>query len=400
MRVLLTLVVLAILGAAGAARAQPASVSPAPGATISPVPGITVTLVPAPPIRLYDERLWRADSNSPVHVHAGRVFAFVSHWQPVGHFFRRVGAPGLEFRALMEPTRILNDPDPTAGKWLESTWRDPDGRLYGWYHAEVVAPCPRDLKLQHAGAMVSDDDGLSWRIIGELLQELPESYDCDYRNGANAGGYGDFTVVPDRAQRWFYIHYSSYLPDETAQGIGVARYPVVRRGAPNHAMELWTGAGWAPATQAKLRPLWPPSRGWRHPDPAAFWGPAVHYNRALGQYVMLLNRTEGGKGDWRQEGIYVSLNPDLADPARWSPPVRIIAGGDWYPQVIGLEPGDSDTEAGAIARFFMAGRSAWEIRFACTAAATGARTGLLRGAQAGTDAALRLPAAAGRRATP
>lgn len=35
-------------------------------------------------------------------------------------------------------------------------------------------------------------------------------------------------------------------------------------------------------------------RGWRHADPDGFWGPALHYNRALGAFVMLFNRTAGG----------------------------------------------------------------------------------------------------------
>ena len=381
-------VILAAFGLAAPALAQPA-------AEIR-LPGVTIQFTAAPRISLFDERLDRADSNSPVHVHEGRAYAFVSHWQPAGHFFRRVGGIGLRFDTPLQPTRLLNDPDPTAGKWLEATWRDASGRLYGWYHAEEVAPCPRDLRLPHVGAMASDDDGLSWRVIGPVLRAADGTHDCEYRNGFFAGGLGDPSVVPDRAGRWFYIHYASYVPDETAQGIAVARYPVARRDAPAGAVEVWTGAGWAPAAQAAARPFWPQTRGWRHPDPTGYWGPAVHYNRALEQFVMLLNRTEGARADWRQEGIYVSFNPDPADPARWSEPARIVAGGGWYPQAIGTGPADGDTEAGASARFFMSGQSEWEIRVARTAPqAGGAR--MLRGAQAGPDTTLRLPAAEGRR---
>ena len=105
------------------------------------------------------------------------------------------------------------------------------------------------------------------------------------------------------------------------------------------------------------------SRGWRHADPDGFWGPAVHYNWALDAYVMLLNRTSGGEADLVQEGIYASINRTLDDPTAWSPPLRIVRGGGWYPEVVGLEEGCGDTEAGAIARFFMAGFSAWTIEF-------------------------------------
>jgi hypothetical protein len=78
---------------------------------------------------------------------------------------------------------------------------------------------------------------------------------------------------------------------------------------------------------------------------------------------MLLNHTQHGEGDIRQEGIYCSFNKDLSDPAGWSEPLCILKGGGWYPQVIGLGPEDGDTEAGRQARFFMTGFSAWEIHF-------------------------------------
>jgi hypothetical protein len=87
----------------------------------------------------------------------------------------------------------------------------------------------------------------------------------------------------------------------------------------------------------------------------------VHYNRALAAYVMLLNHTAGGASDLRQEGIYVSISRTLDDPSGWSPPMRIVRGGGWYPEVIGLEEGMGDAEAGGMARFFMAGFSAWQM---------------------------------------
>ena len=78
---------------------------------------------------------------------------------------------------------------------------------------------------------------------------------------------------------------------------------------------------------------------------------------------MLLNRTENGNADIVQRGVFVSFNGDLADPMGWSAPQRIVDGGSWYPQAIGLGPDDGDTLAGAEARFFMSGFSAWSIRF-------------------------------------
>jgi hypothetical protein len=332
--------------------------------TGQPGPRLYAELTPAPPITLHDGRLTRSDGNSPVHFYGGRTYAFVSHYHPIGHTYRRVGEPSLRFGNSWERTRILGDPDPTIGKWIESTWRAPDGRLYAWCHAEEVAACPRDLRVPHVGALASDDDGASWMALGVVLRAGPETIDCDYKCGFVAGGVGDFTVVPDMAGRFFYLHYSSYLSVEAAQGICVLRYPISCRDRPTEGLELWTESGWARADATQARPIWVPERSWRYSDPQAFWGPAVHYNRSHGLYVMLLNRTANGEADWRQEGIYVSANADPAFPVRWSTPTRVRAGGEWYPQVIGLESGGGDamvTEDSA--RFFMAGSSAATIRF-------------------------------------
>jgi hypothetical protein len=44
--------------------------------------------------------------------------------------------------------------------------------------------------------------------------------------------------------------------------------------------------------------------------------------------------------------------------------VLLMHGGDWYPQVMGLESGrGTDKEAGDVARFFSGGRSSRLIRF-------------------------------------
>ena len=94
----------------------------------------------------------------------------------------------------------------------------------------------------------------------------------------------------------------------------------------------------------------------------AFWGPSVHWNTSIEQYVMLLNRAKDIH--WAQEGIYISYASRLDDPAAWSAPKRLLSGGNWYPQVLGLEAGiGTDKIAGDSARFFMSGQSDYLIRF-------------------------------------
>jgi hypothetical protein len=324
---------------------------------------VVADILPAPPLRLYGAELARSDGNSPVLREAGRTLAFLSHYQPIGHSYRRLGgAAGFDWDAP-QPVRILEDPDPASGKWIESVWRAPDGALYGWYHGEELAPCPQRSFAPHIGALVSHDDGLSWRMLGDLLRASPELLDCSYRNGFMVGGYGDFCVVPDRARRHFYLHFSSYIADEAAQGIAVARYPIAQRDRPRATLELWSEGGWQPAAARRPRPIWGVRRGWRHADPDAFWGPAIHLNRALGGYVMLLNRTKGGNADYRSEGIYLSFNASIEDPTAWSAPLRIVQSGGWYPQAIGERAGEGDSEIAGDARLFISGYSAWRIAF-------------------------------------
>ena len=64
----------------------------------------------------------------------------------------------------------------------------------------------------------------------------------------------------------------------------------------------------------------------------------------------------------------MSFNADLANPARWSAPQKILeaTGPDrWYPQVVGLDKASRDTDklAGRLARLFVRGQSRWEIEF-------------------------------------
>ena len=316
---------------------------------------------PAPPVRLHAPPVFRADCNTPVLGEDGRLLAFPAHFRPIGHSLRRAGAAPFAFPGPPVPVVIVDDPDPGVGKWIESVWRAPDGALYGWYHAERPAPCPRPITTYAVGALVSHDDGARWHHLGVVLEPRPDEIDCAFDNGWFAGGYGDFTVVPDGDGTHFLLHLTSYHAADTAQGIVVARYPTAARDRPAGKLEWWTEGGWRPRHAAPPRPVIRPVRGWRHPDPDAHWGPAVHHNRDIDRWVMLLNRTAGGDRDLVQREIAVSFNRDPVDPAGWSPPRRLVAGGIWYPQAIA--PGGSDREGGGAMRFFVSGFSLWEIRF-------------------------------------
>lgn len=335
---------------------------------MSSAPRFVAELVPAAPLALQAPPVGRVDCNSPVHVHGERTYAFISFHQPIGHSYRRIGpaTPGTGDAGLLalgppQAVRLLDDPDPAVGKWIEATWRAPDGRLYGWYHAEERIEDSAAPFVPHVGALRSDDDGLTWHCLGELQRAPPDLIDRDAGNGFMAGGYGDFSVVPDRDGCYFHLLFSSYVANESAQGVCAARYATATRDAPR--IELWSGGAWRPAGGALPTPLWPAVRGWHDIHPDCFWGPSVHFNRDLGVYVMLLNHTAGPYRGFHSAGNAVSFNATPERPDAWSAPQRIIEGGGWYPQIVGLGPGDGDTLAGAEARLFISGLSAWHIRF-------------------------------------
>lgn len=331
---------------------------------MSPIADVGVQITPAEPLLLHPRQLRRTDSNSPLLRRDGRTLCFVSHHLPRGHALRSAEDGPLWPRGRFEPVRLVDDATPEVGKWIQSVWRAPDDVLFGWYHAEEMVPCPaKPLFLPHIGALRSDDEGRSWRFIGSLLRAPYGDADCTYQNGFLTGGYGDFCVVADRSADWFYLHYSSYVRDERAQGVSVLRYSVSTRDRPE-ALESWRDGRWQPIEAGRDgTPIFGVARGWRHRDPSAYWGPAIHYNRHLDAFVMLLNWTDSGQSDIVQRGVFVSFNDDPANPAGWSAPRQIVESGSWYPQAIGTGPDEGDTLAGAEARFFMSGYSAWSIRF-------------------------------------
>ena len=162
--------------------------------------------------------------------------------------------------------------------------------------------------------------------------------------------------------------------------MALARLAWADRDAPAGKVTVFNDGAWLPATRVTSEdddgtraptgsisfgtPLVPVARPWHDDDPDddAFWGASVHWNVSLQLYVMLLNRTKDEQ--FTQEGVYVSFASRLDDPAAWTTPIKIVDGGSWYPQVMGIETGDgSDKQAGARARFFLGGQSTQFIEF-------------------------------------
>ena len=251
--------------------------------------------------------------------------------------------------------------------WIESVWQDSDGTLFGWYHHEPGGICPSSpLTAPRIGAVVSYDNGRSFRDLGIVL-ESGDPIDCSAKNGFFAGGNGDFSVILDRKREYFYFLFDNYGGDISGQGVAIARLAFEDRENPVGVVQKYFDGEWAePGLGGRLTPIFRPAVAWQQADTDSFWGPSVHWNTYLESYVVLLNHA-CCKPSWPQEGIYVTFNTDLSQPGNWSSPVKILGkvtyDAGYYPQVLGVEQGETDTIAGRQPRLYVHGRSNWTIEF-------------------------------------
>ena len=256
---------------------------------------------------------------------------------------------------------------------MESVLQAGNGTLYGYYHNEPLGLCPGTKKtVPRIGAARSLDNGLSWEDLGIILEAPVGSIDCNTPNEFFAGGVGDLNAVLNLEETDVYFFFTNYSGTESTQGVAVARMLWAQRDFPVGNVSIWDGSAWRyPAATRQVRrrpveprPIYPAAVSWhdRSGYVDSFWGASVHWNTSLNQYVMLLNRAVDPA--FTQEGIYIAFSPVLDEPARWTTPVKIMDGGFWYPQVIGLERDrGTDKLAGSVARFFTRGRSEYFLVF-------------------------------------
>jgi hypothetical protein len=336
--------------------------------TVAPVALPRIELRSATPLVLPGE----VDSNSPA------VWDFVRGERRLFVMTSVDGRPstasGPTLTRLGKAVPIAMAPWPDGGVWMEAVIPDVDGTWYGYYHLERPATVCRDATrvIPSIGAARSRDFGATWESLGTLLAAPPFSHDCVTNDKYNVGGLGDFTVQLDPASRDLFFFFSQYVRSGPLQGVGVARLAWADRDQPARRVMVWQNSRWMTAAArfgperfvASAIPIFPAAESWHDTNTIvdAFWGPSVHWNTHLRQYVMLLNRSKDT--NWNQEGIYVSFARQLGDPREWSKPVKILNGGHWYPQVIGIEDGTgTDRTAGEMARLFVKGASTRLIRF-------------------------------------
>jgi hypothetical protein len=295
------------------------------------------------------------DSNSPAYRSGSNLYLYNSLDLPI----RSEASDSSHFSRA----RAVFVSGENRWRWIESVWADPNtGSVYAWYHAEPLNICPGlPLTAPQIGALVADD-GITFRDLGIILRS-GDKPNCATNNIYFAGGHGDFSVIPDRDQNYFYFLFTNYGGPVEQQGVGMARMAFADRDDPaGKVWKFYAGEWTQPGLRGRVQPIFPAKADWADDNPDSFWGPAVHWNTALQQYVVLMSHVQGDPA-WSQEGVYISLNPDLSKPTAWTTPAKIIEGVGWYPQVLGDGPDDTDTIVGGSARLYVMGHSEWSITF-------------------------------------
>jgi len=318
------------------------------------------------------------DCNSPAHWDGNTLYVFNSY----GHPWRNSG-PDLFHLGNRLSTR-LGDINDKLYIWVEATWKDEnDGVLYGAYHYEVDAVCFSNNHLPtmpRIGWIRSKDNGATWEDLGFIIEARPCAVRCDTASPWDVGGTGDFVFYLDEKREYFYFYGTSYDSQFEEQGVWAARMRYADRKNPSGKVMKWYKGGWSePGLWGHVTPVFPASKDYHQPDGSMFWGPAIHWNTYVSTYVMFLNHAVDTR--LTQDGIFISFNRDVGDPNGWSRPKKILARAEiqealsgawlsrtkrengWYPEVIGMEKGETDKVIGRTARFFMAGLSRKQITF-------------------------------------
>jgi len=300
----------------------------------------------------------QVDSNSPAFWYNGQLNLLNSTGNGP---MRSQGADQLHLSAASPVNFKTINPWPT---WMEATWVDPSGPVFGWYHQEHWGVCGSSSRLAvpQIGAAVSYDGGETWRDMGPILT-AGDPVNCNEQNGYFAGGNGDVSVIPDHDHQFFYFFFGHYGGPLEEQGVVVARMPFAARFGP--AGEVWkyyNGAWTEPGIGGHTTPIFPAKVGWQDSNTNAFWGPSIEWNAYLQSFVMLLNHSCCTTG-FPQDGIFASFGTDLSNPDAWSKPKRFLNSTGWYPQVLGRGDHGTDSTVGEKARLYVYGKSFWEITF-------------------------------------
>jgi len=193
------------------------------------------------------------------------------------HIFHSTGVPtrsrGADQFQLGNTERVQFDSNEHKPVWFEAVWRDTDGTLFLWYHNEPGGVCKgNDLTLPRIGAAISYDNGKTVQDLGIVL-ESGDGPDCESKNGFFAGGHGDFSVIPDRENGFFYFFFTNYGGAAGEQGVATARMTFADRHQPGGAVKKYYQGTWEePGRGGRMTPIYRAAGTWQESTTDSHWG--------------------------------------------------------------------------------------------------------------------------------
>ncbi|MHC4200508.1 MAG: hypothetical protein ACYSU0_10995 [Planctomycetota bacterium] len=273
---------------------------------------------------------------------------------PVGIWTYLVEGKGLD--GLTKATRAL-----APGKGgefdngyagISGVYRHGDGKLYGFYHAEDQEDMPPigggvPGFFCSIGMAVSEDDGRSWRKLGQAITSAkPKSWTA-FPNQPDRGA-GEVCVVVSRDGKHLLAYYTEHSRMES-RGVQICLARAdISKGPPLPG--AWRKYRHGRFDQPGIGGLDTPVLSAAHMDNADAAFPHVSYSEYLGRFVMVFNinvwkeYVEKGR-TLERSGIYVAYS---ATGVQWSKPdvlVRDYAVSQpgksvsWHPTIVWSDAG-------------------------------------------------------------
>jgi hypothetical protein len=208
-------------------------------------------------------------------------------------------------------------------------YRVPDGmtgagHLLATYHAEL----PDDALYPVLGLAASDDDGLHWTDLGEIVR-----FNQAYATGLDGVEIGDGPLVPSPDGKYFYLYFPDWIANGTPHATTLTHVSVARAliadvlqdafaSRPRHSVtfQKFYDGKWSlqPAIGGASTDLSPTSAYEGYID--------IHYDTALQRYVMLISNDT--------DFAYA----ESTDALSWTRPILLGRFGPIaaYPTAVGL----------------------------------------------------------------
>lgn len=262
---------------------------------------------------------------------------------------------GKSLAELVKAAKVLSPGKPgefdNGYAGISSVYRHGDGRLYGFYHAEDQEDMPAigggvPGFFCSVGMAFSEDDGCSWRKLGQAITSAKPKDWTAFPNQPDRGA-GEVGAVASRDGNHLLAYYTEHSRME-GRGVQIclARAEIANRPPLPGA---WRKYRHGRFDQPGIGGLDTPVLSAAHMDSADAAFPHVSYSKHLGCYVMVFNvnvwkeYVEKGR-TLDKSGIYVAYS---TDGVRWSNPQMLVRdyavsqtgkSVSWHPAIVWRSP--------------------------------------------------------------